>query len=175
MTTCPYCDFENIEGMDNCEQCGQPLGDLHLPDPATLVERSLLRDRVSVLNPKTPVVVSPSTSVAQVLKILVDRRIGCVFVVDQNRVVGVFSERDALLRINTDAPRFAQRPISEFMTSGPQSLESDAKIAFAVRMMDLGSYRHVPVVDENGAPTGVISARDILRYLSEKMTGSLRT
>ncbi len=172
MITCPYCDFENIEGDDVCAQCGQPIDELHLPDPSTLVERSLLNDRVGALNPKTTVVVAPDTSVAHVLQTLVNQGIGCVFVVEGDKMVGVFSERDALLRLNTDASNYANMPISEFMTKNPQSLESDAKIAFAVRMMDQGGYRHVPVVDENQHPTGVISARDILRYLAEKMTGS---
>ena len=172
MIPCPFCDFVNIEGADDCEQCGQPLDDMHLPDPSTLVEQSLLMDRVSVLDPKPPIVVSPDTSVADVLQTLVKRGIGCVFVVEHEKVIGVFSERDALLRLNTEASNYAEHPISELMTTSPQSLESDAKIAFAVRMMDLGGYRHVPVVDENAHPTGVISARDILRYLTEKMTDS---
>jgi CBS domain-containing protein len=172
MSVCPLCDFENIEGTDVCEECGQPLDDLHLPDPATAVERSLLKDRVRVLNPKTPIVVPPDMPVPDVLRILVDRRIGCVFVASGESLLGVFSERDAVLRLSRDPDDYAHRPISDFMTPNPQALRSDAKVAFAVRMMDLGGYRHVPLVDENQRATGVISVRDILRYLTEKMTES---
>jgi CBS domain-containing protein len=170
MISCPYCDHENIEGVDVCDQCGQPLSDLHLSDPTTVVERSLLRDRVSILWPSPPIVVSPETKVSDVLQLLVDREIGCVFIVaEDQKVTGVFSERDALLRLNTQAGSYKNRPIADFMTPNPQSLAADAKVAFAVHCMDLGGYRHIPIVDAEGRVTGVISARDILRYLTEKM------
>ena len=47
MISCPLCDFANIEGVDICEQCGQPLDETHLPDPKTAVERGLITDPVS--------------------------------------------------------------------------------------------------------------------------------
>lgn len=170
MSVCPYCDNPNIEGVDVCDQCGQPLDDLHLPNPSTLVERSLLKDRVSVLDPKKPVSVPPNAKTAEVLQTLVDCGIGCVLIVKDNALIGIFSERDALLRINDQAVEFGKRPISDFMTPAPQTLQLDAKIAFAVQMMDLGGYRHVPVVDADNRPVGIISVRDILRYLTDKMT-----
>ena len=169
MIICPYCEHKNFEGVDVCERCTQPLDDQHLLDPSSRVERGLLKDRVDVLQPKAPVVVTPETRVAEVLKLLVDEKIGCVFVVEDEKVVGVFSERDALFRLNTEAKKHADSPISDFMTSEPRTLASTARIAFAVRMMDVGGYRHVPLVDENNHPTGVISARDILAYLSQRM------
>jgi CBS domain-containing protein len=172
MIICPFCDAENIEGSDECEQCGQALSDFHLPVPATYVERSLLSDRVRILQPRTPIVVPPHMAVSDVLNLLVERKIGCVLVVEDDRILGVFSERDALTRIGTDAQELGHCPISQFMTRHPQELDPDAKIAFAVRMMDLGGYRHVPVVDPEGKPVGMVSVRDILRYLTEKMTVS---
>jgi CBS domain-containing protein len=169
MIVCPYCDGQNIEGMDVCEQCGQPLVDMHLAPPGRHVERALLADRVSKLRPKTPIVVARETPVGDVLKLLVEQGIGCVFVVDDNAIVGVFSERDALKRIGTAATSLVTKPVAEFMTVNPQDLDEDAKIAFAVRMMDLGGYRHIPVVDAHRRPVGVISVRDILKYLTEEI------
>jgi CBS domain-containing protein len=46
---------------------------------------------------------------------------------------------------------------------------ADAKIAFAVQRMDLGAYRHLPIVDQRGDLVGIISARDILRHLTEHL------
>jgi CBS domain-containing protein len=100
---------------------------------------------------------------------MVEHRIGCVVVADGNRPVGIFSERDALRKINVDATALAARPVREFMTHNPQSLVADAKIAFAVQRMDLGGYRHLPIVDERGELVGIISARDILRHLTDNM------
>jgi CBS domain-containing protein len=169
MILCPYCESENIKGTDVCELCGQALVDDHLPTPSNRVERALLRDRITDLEPNRPIVVAPDMTVGDVVKLLVERKIGCVFVVDNERIVGVFTERDALTRIGVKAEQFRDRPISEFATPNPRELDSDAKIAFAVRMMDLGGYRHIPIIDGEGKPKGVISVRDILRYLTEHM------
>ncbi|MCA9184252.1 MAG: CBS domain-containing protein [Pirellulaceae bacterium] len=174
MIICPYCDAENIQGADVCSDCGHTLADLHLPSPATEVERSLLRDRLDTLAPKTPIVVSSRTSVGDVLQLLVARKIGAVFVVEGSQVVGVFTEKDALMRLGTRAAELRNEPISKFMTANPQSLEVTAKIAFAVRTMDDGSFRHIPVVS-GGEPVGVISVRDILQYLAGAMTGGTIT
>lgn len=168
MISCPHCEYENIEGEDRCDQCGQPLADLHLSDPQTAIERGLMRDRLSALQPKPPLGVAAKTPVRQVLQLLVERRIGCVLILDEGQPIGIFSERDALLRLNVDAAAWHDRPISEFMTTNIQTLEANAKVAFAVRQMDLGGFRHVPVVDEQGRAIGVISVRDILRYFTDR-------
>ncbi len=65
MTTCPYCRSENIDGTDDCAECGQPLVDTHLAPPANEVERGLLADRIQVLAPKRPITVAPATPVAR--------------------------------------------------------------------------------------------------------------
>ena len=57
------------------------------------------------------------------------------------------------------------RPVSEFMTTQVESLPPTAKIAFAAHRMNHGGYRHVPVL-ENGKPVSIISARDMLRFLT---------
>ncbi|MBI3838208.1 MAG: CBS domain-containing protein [Planctomycetia bacterium] len=169
MIFCPYCGGENIEGDDDCAQCGQPLDDTYLTPPNSEVERSLLRDRISVLAPKRPIAAAPMTPVGDVLRLMVERRIGCVVVVDGNQPVGIFSERDALRKINVAAADLAARPVYEFMTPNPQTLVADAKIAFAVQRMDLGEYRHLPIVGEGGELVGIISARDILRHLTDNL------
>jgi CBS domain-containing protein len=167
---CPFCSVENLDGVDDCAGCGQPLSDAHLPEPSTEVERCLLMDRVEVLNPKVPIAVSPDTTVRDVLRLLVDRRIGCVIVADAGKPVGIFTERDALQKLSTNAVSLGDQPVSAFMTGTPDTLDGDAKVAFAVQRMDVGGYRHLPIVSDTGKLTGIISVRDILRYLAEKLT-----
>ena len=169
MIICPHCDQENIPGADICEHCGNSLSDLNLPVPGTKVERSLMRDRVKMLTSMPALTVAPTTPVSEVLRLLNERHLGCVMVVENRKLVGVFTERDALLRLGAEAASLGARPVSEFMTPNPQTLRLDAKIAFAVQRMDLGGFRHVPVVSKDGEPLGVISVRDILDYLTEKI------
>ena len=173
MILCPYCEAENIEGADECDECGESLADLSVRVPASSVEADLLRDRIERLWPKSPSTVSPETPVGEVLKKMVDERIGCVMVVDGGKLVGIFSERDALMKLNTDAPKFVDRPISQFMTPDPVTLETSDKIAFALHKMNVGGYRHVPILFD-GKLAGVISIRDILRYLTERIAAARR-
>ena len=100
---------------------------------------------------------------------MVERKIGCVVVADGSTPVGIFSERDALRKLNTEAPELAGHPVSEFMTPNPQTLVATAKIAYAVQRMDMGGYRHLPIVGEQAELVGIISARDILRHLTDNL------
>ncbi len=171
MTDCPFCGAENIPGIDDCEQCGQPLSHVHA-QALNPVERSLIKDRVSILGPKQPCTVTADTSVGEVLRRMAENRIGCVMIVDGTTPIGIFSERDALMKLNTEAAELSERPISEFMTANPETLEDNAKIAFAVQRMDLGGYRHLPIVSANNELQGIISVRAILNYLTQRMTSS---
>jgi signal-transduction protein with cAMP-binding, CBS, and nucleotidyltransferase domain len=170
---CPYCEAENIEGADECDACGEALTDLSRRIPTSSVEADLLRDRIERLWPKSPSTVRPETPVGDVLKKMVDETIGCVMVVDNAKLIGIFSERDALMKLNTDASKLLSRPISQFMTPDPVTLETNDRIAYALHKMNVGGYRHIPILFE-GNLAGVISIRDILRYLTERIAAAGR-
>ena len=170
MIPCPYCDQEVIPGADECDACGQPLTEFHLPVPATPVERALLSDRVALFQGRKPLYVSPTMPVREVLRLLVDNKVGCVLVLQDEKLVGIFTERDVLLKIGERAVTLGDRPVSDFMTPSVQTLPPTAKIAFAVHRMDLGGYRHVPIEGGDGRPAGIFSVRDILMYLTRKMS-----
>lgn len=169
MILCPSCGVENIDGADSCEKCQTPLVFLSRPVPSSWIERSILKDRISSLTPRTPLVVDPTMPIGDVLRCLVDNRIGCVIVARDDKPVGIFSERDALMKLNTGCAELLAQPVSNFMTSSPECVRGDDRIALALHKMDLGGYRHIPVVDDGGEITGIISVRDILRYISEDL------
>ena len=170
MIVCPHCNHDNIEGADVCEHCEQPMHEMSLPPPGSEVERCILTERIRELEPRKPLLVAPDAPVLDVLRLLVDHAVGALVVVDADgRAVGVFSERDGLMRLGEEADKLGPRPVSEFMTPDPQTLRADAKIAFAIQMMDQGGYRHVPIVDHQDRVVGIISVRDLLHYITEKM------
>ena len=171
MIVCPFCEHENIEGADTCEECQQPLGHLSNPKPATKIERNLVKEPLRTIHHGPAVSVPPDTPVAEVLQMLVDRSIGCMLIVEEGRLVGIFSERDALMRLGTESSEFGQQPISQFMTPDPETLDIDDKIAFALHKMDVGGYRHIPVLEQGGV-AGVVSIRDILGYITEDLVAS---
>jgi CBS domain-containing protein len=168
MIECPFCGEENIDGADHCQECQQALDFLSKPRPANAVERSLIKDRVSVLTHNRPLMVMPETAVGEVLQLMAEREVGCVIVAREECIAGIFSERDALDRLNVRFAELSHRPISEFMTPSPETVEPESRIAFALHKMDVGGYRHLPVTS-GGKIVGVISVRDILRYITEKL------
>jgi CBS domain-containing protein len=169
MLVCPNCEHENIDGADVCDECEQSLIAQSMPKPATSFERAIMKDRIHLLEPREPLVVEPDATVAMVVKLMHSHRVGCAIVVDDERhVLGIFSERDALMRLGVDYAAHAGRPVSQFMTMPAATLREDDKIAFALHRMDLGGYRHVPITDGDRI-AGVISVRDILRYLTDRL------
>src|SRR3954451_25156647 len=96
---CPYCEAENIEGADECDKCGEGLTHLSRRIPASSVEPDLVRDRIERLWPKSPSTVTPENTVGEVLIRRVDKRMGFVMIVDADKLVGIFSERDALMKL----------------------------------------------------------------------------
>jgi len=81
------------------------------------------------------------------------------------KLVGIFSERDLLLKVAGDNPPVLDRPVREVMTANPETVTPDDSLAFVLHKMDVGGYRHVPVVDQ-GQPLGVVSVRDMLHHLT---------
>ncbi len=167
---CPFCGGDNIEGADQCMHCEQPLDFLSAPAANSEVERGLLRDKVRLIASRRPVLVTQDQPVRDMLRAMVAQSVGCVVVVDRSAsdghdVIGMFSERDALVRLGADVGRLGDLPVSQFMTPSPETIDGDAEIAFALQKMDVGGYRHLPVI-ERGRVAGVVSIRDILQYVS---------
>lgn len=90
-----------------------------------------------------------------------ERKIGAIMVVDGDKLVGIFTERDALNRVIAANLDPSTTRLSEVMTADPQSIGPDTPFRNALHMMYENGYRHVPVV-ENGRPVGIVSARDAL-------------
>jgi CBS domain-containing protein len=169
MILCPACGAENLDGADECDECLFSLTTLSLPQASTALEQGLMKDRIEILQPRPPLTVSPDTPVGEVLKQMVADRMGCAAVIDEHRrLLGIFTERDALMRLNTDAARMAVKPVSSVMTTNPATLRARDKIAFALHRMNVGGFRHIPILDDDEKLVGVISIRGILRYLTER-------
>ncbi|MGH7898382.1 MAG: CBS domain-containing protein, partial [Candidatus Binatia bacterium] len=93
--------------------------------------------------------------------------IGCVLVVDAGKLVGVFTERDVLSSVVGSSLDPESTPVERFMTPDPETLRPNNDIVFALNKMSLGGFRHVPLVDEEHRPVGVISVKDIVDYIVE--------
>jgi len=163
---CPSCCHKNLPGDDVCKRCEQPLTTFDLPTPDNKVERSVMFDLVKSLKQKEPVTIHDSATVGEAMALMVSANVGAMLVVDAARkLVGIFSERDLLKKIAGVVADYAELPITQFMTPRPESVAPTDTLNFVLQKMDAGGYRHVPVV-EDGKPIGILSARDMLRFLT---------
>jgi len=128
--------------------------------------RNLRIESIARLQPPAPLVASPQQSVRQAVQLMQEHRMGCVCVCDNERLLGIFTERDLLKRVLGPG-----RPLSltlrECMTPDPVTVKASEPVAAALRLMQLGGYRHLPVINENGRPIGILSVKRIVRYLVE--------
>jgi CBS domain-containing protein len=90
---------------------------------------------------------------------------GCALVVDGESIVGIFTERDLLNRVDHATDAWWQVAVGTIMTPSPVVIRPDDSLAEALRRLTEGHRRHLPVVDERGI-RGVISIRDILGYIA---------
>jgi len=102
------------------------------------------------------------TTVRAACSLMAQNRIGAVLVVENNRIVGIFTERDALNKVLAGGLDPDKTNLSQVMVANPQTIRADKPLGYALQFMVDGGFRHVPVVDEQGAPVGMVSARDAL-------------
>ncbi len=110
--------------------------------------------------------VSVTVTVAEAVQEMNRRKIGSVLVMEGGVLVGIFTERDVLMRVVAADRDPKTTPVAHVMTRSPVTIHSSMTVE---EVMDLHSgkhFRHLPVV-ENGRVIGIISVRDILRWLAD--------
>lgn len=90
------------------------------------------------------------------------RKIGALLVVDKRKIQGIFTERDALVKVLAKTLDPDTVTLAEVMVADPLVIRADRPLSHALHMMAEGNFRHVPVVDDDGHPMGMVSARDAL-------------
>ncbi len=105
--------------------------------------------------------VTPETTVLEALKVLAERNIGVVPVVSDDKLVGIFSERDYARRVILQGRKSEDTKIEEVMTQDVQTVGPDDKIEECMKIVVNKGFRHLPIV-EDGELIGVVSANDLL-------------
>jgi CBS domain-containing protein len=96
---------------------------------------------------------------------------GSALICEGGRLVGIITERD-LLKLITDESRF-RAPLREVMTSAPQTVRTDSLLFEAVRLMDHGGYRRLPVVDGDRRPIGIVDVKSVVAFLVDQVPGTV--
>lgn len=113
-----------------------------------------------------PAIVPPGTSLRDALREMRDGGGNAVLICDGDSLIGILTERDVLTRI-LGGGADQSRPVDEFMTAKPRTLSADATLLEAMRAMEGGHFRHVPLVDTDGTLVGLLRQQDLLAYVAE--------
>jgi CBS domain-containing protein len=138
-----------------------------------VVQGEFLCQPVSALDLPAPICMSPQSTVQEVMNALKSHKLGAVLIVDKNeQLCGIFTERDYVLKVY-EVQGADERPISEFMTTDPVTESISASFAFVLNLMSHGGFRHLPLVDDEGKPIGVIGAKDVVDFIVARLTQDL--
>lgn len=140
------------------------------PHQPTGMEHSLVTDTISMLAPKAPISVKPDSSVAEAIQMMNKHQVGCVLITDGDGVLkGILTERDLLMRIAGIVSDLDNAKVADYMTANPFTLTLHSPIAQAVHLMSDNGFRHVPLIDENNHPVGIISFRDVVHFFKDRL------
>jgi CBS domain-containing protein len=132
--------------------------------PSTFNEE-VLKQPLSVLPPAEALLIESPAPVLEAVQLMSEKHSGCVLIVRAGKLKGILTDRDIVARVVADGIDPAKTAVRRVMTTNPETLRPTDSIAFALNLMSLGGYRHIPLVDKAGSPVGVVSVKDIVGYL----------
>lgn len=122
------------------------------------------------------VAVSTYASVAEAIREMLNHELGAAAVLDEaGRVVGIFTERDVLVRFALTGLDPAVSPVCEFMTTPVHTASAAISAGEALTMMLDRHFRHLPIVDHDGKPLGILSLRDLLQWHADDLSRELNS
>ena len=113
-----------------------------------------------IVKDQRPVTLPATATVREACQLMAERHVGAVLVVgDDRRLVGIFTGRDAVARVLADAKDAGRTTLADVMTRDPETMPPGRTAIEALRLMNDGGFRHVPVVDD-GTVVGIVSQGD---------------
>ncbi|MFQ5604341.1 MAG: CBS domain-containing protein [bacterium] len=152
--------------FDNFDDELRSMQELMAKDDIAISDESL-QTSLRGLNLKPVIGVETGTSVKECVDKMLAHRIGCLVVIKDKKLVGIFTERDVLLKIAGENYDLTQKNVDQFMSPSPAYLSMDDSIKAALKLMHDGGYRHIVIVNENQEPQSVVSIKNIIDYIVE--------
>lgn len=130
--------------------------------------QALARATVGELSPRPHARVGAEDAMWKVVSEMKAKGRGAVLVEEDGALVGIFTERDLLNRVDYSDALWSHMVVRDVMTPHPMVIHADDSLSEALRRLTQGHRRHLPIVDERGRVLGLISIRDILTYVAER-------
>jgi CBS domain-containing protein len=115
----------------------------------------------------------PNTSVSKASLLMAKKNVGAILVVEGERLVGIFTERDAVFRVIAQGLDPRTTLLADVMTPDPKTVDPEESYGYALLIMHENGFRHVPVI-ENGKAIGIVSSRNALDPDMEEFVSEAR-
>lgn len=132
-----------------------------------VLDSNTFKKPVRNIKVRKPLVLNVGKTVNDAVALMQQKHLGCVLVVKENKLAGILTERDILMKTVGSNKDITKVKVEEIMTPDPESFQPDDSVAFVLNAMSVGGYRHVPIVDEQIKPLAVVSVKDIIGFLVE--------
>jgi len=120
-----------------------------------------------------PIIVAPEDSIMSAVEKMSDARVGAVAVIRNGDLVGIFTERDLMLRVVRPGVSTLNTPVSKVMTKNPSVAQLEMEASEAFEFMTEKNIRHLPIVDKQGKLQAMLSIRHLMRQIVEGMSHEL--
>ena len=125
-------------------------------------KNSMFNQRIKEVMERRKLLLAPGdTTVSKAVKLMAKKNVGAVLVVEDQRLVGIFTERDAVIRVMAKGRDADKTKLAEVMTVSPQTASPEDSFGQALLLMYENGFRHVPVI-EDGMPIRIVSSRHSL-------------
>jgi len=132
-----------------------------------VLSNETIQQPIRILDLRRALIVESSEDVGATIESMQQRKTGSVLVVRGGVLAGIFTERDVLMKVVNKKYDLYKLKVSEVMKPSPEALRLDDSIAYAMNIMSVGGYRHVPIVDEQRKPVSILSVKDVISYIVE--------
>ncbi len=149
-----------------------PLSDFEPAEYSSELHRALAEDTVAAMQSSPFVQVTSETSIDDALQALEESNVSSVLVVEGEKLVGIFTERDVLEKVADRLLQLSDKPVRDVMTLNPSVVYETDPVGTAVAAIAVAGHRHVPVLTLDGRVMGIVSPKRVLHFLEEKMDAS---
>ena len=141
-----------------------PLSNYEPVEYSSALERALAEETVDAIQVRPFAQISASARVSEAIQTLHKTQVSSLLVVDEGRLVGIFTERDVLERVVEQYARLSDAMVSDVMTTNPTVIYETDPAAAAVAAIAVAGHRHVPVLRVDGTLLGVVSPRRVFEF-----------
>ena len=115
----------------------------------------------------------PETLVSKAARLMADKNVGAVMVVEDERLVGIFTERDIVFRVVAQGLDARTTRLADVMTPAPDTVDPDKSFGYALLIMHERGFRHLPVIQDSKL-VGIVSSRSAMDPELEEFSSEAR-